>query len=221
MFGIGKKSKAKKPDDEVPSPKPAVGNQAIDGAAHGAYGRETVRTSERTNLFETTTPALQPPVLVAGPPEIQPPAQADFVIVFGVGAEGEVSRGAALSVVACDSFVTLGDGLATAGSGGTISESYTAILPAAFEAKASGKTIRMSVLARATAMPLSFHLAYSTNEVGNSGWEKFEAGPDFSEHSFEWAVPPMKEGRGDFAGVQPPLAGEGTIDVAWLALTIK
>jgi hypothetical protein len=147
--------------------------------------------------------------------------RADFVVEFAKAAEGAVLRGASIEVTTRDGFVTLGGGAATAAPMGTIPEAYTVVLPEAFEANASGKTIRMTVLARGTSTPVTFKLAYATNEVGNSGWQSFEAGTDFAEHFFEWAVPPMMNGNGDFAAVQPPLAGEGTLDVAWLALTIK
>jgi hypothetical protein len=77
-------------------------------------------------------------------------------------------------------------------------------LPDSMEVAASGKRVRVSVIARA---PLGhaaeFSVAYSTNEVGNSGWRKFTAGKQFEAKSFEFDVPPMKEGRGDFVGILP------------------
>ena len=191
MFGMGKKSNDKKRDAKAPEPKPAVVPQAAQRAG----------TSQN--------------------PKIQPPPHADFVVEFAKAAEGAVLRGSSISASTCDGFVTLGGGVATTASSGIIRGAYTAVLPDAFEANASGRKIRMTVLARATSTPVNFQLAYSTNEVGNSGWKMFEAGVAFTEHTLEWAVPPMKDGRGDFAGIQPPLAGEGTIDVAWLSLTIK
>jgi hypothetical protein len=216
MFGMGKKSKDKKSDDKThstaPPATPVVDSIMLPVAA--------VTSAEPANVPEPIGLAQQPMEAAPANSIVQPP-EADFVIVFAKTAEGSVTRGPALNVTADDGFVTLGGGVATAGSGGVIGESYTVRLPDAFEARASGKKIRMTVLARATAEPVNFHLAYSTNEVGNSGWNKFEAGEAFAEHSFEWSVPPMKEGRGDFAGVQPPLAGEGQIDLAWIALTIE
>ena len=183
--------KNKKKEAKAPQPKPAVVPQA----------------AERRGTSQ--------------PPKIQPPPLADFVVEFSKAVEGAVQRGSSISASNCDGFVTLGGGVAPPASSGRISEAYTVVLPDAFEANASGRTIRMTVLARATSTPVNFRLAYSTNEVGNSGWKVFEAGVAFTEHTLEWAVPPMKDGCGDFAGIQPPLAGEGTIDVAWLSLTIK
>ena len=72
------------------------------------------------------------------------------------------------------------------------------------EAAASGKRVRVSVNARAArANTADFSVAYSTNEVGNSGWRKFTAGNQFEIKSFEFDVPPMREGKGDFVGVLP------------------
>lgn len=183
--------KNKKKDTKAPQPKPAVVPQ----------GAQRAGTSQNS--------------------KIQPPPLGDFVVEFSKASEGAVQRGSSITASNRDGFVTIGGGVATSVSSGMISEAYTVVLPDAFEANASGRTIRMTVLARATSNPVNFKLAYSTNEVGNSGWEIFEAGVAFTEHTFEWSVPPMKDGRGDFAGIQPPLAGEGTIDVAWLSLTIK
>ena len=191
MFGSGKKSRGKKQDTNAPEIRQAV----VPPAAQ--------RASASHN------------------PGIQPPPHTDFVVEFAKAAGDAILRGGSVSATICDGFVMLGGGIATSASSGKISEGYTVVLPDAFEANASGRTIRMTVLARATSTPVNFKLAYSTNEVGNSGWKMFEAGVAFTEHTLEWAVPPMKDGRGDFAGIQPPLAGEGTIDVAWLSLTIK
>lgn len=191
MFGRGKKSKGKEQDRNALELRPA----AVPPAAQPASSSQD--------------------------PRIQPPPYTDFLVEFAKAAEDAILRGSSVSATVRDGFVTLGGGVATSASSGKISEGYTVVLPDAFEANASGRTIRMTVLARATSTPVNFKLAYSTNEVGNSGWQMFEAGVGFTEHAFEWSVPPMKDGRGDFAGIQPPLAGEGTIDVAWLSLTIK
>ena len=46
-------------------------------------------------------------------------------------------------------------------------------------------------------------LAYSTNEVGNTGWRKFSVGQQYEAKSFEWDVPTMKKGLGDYVGILP------------------
>ena len=48
-----------------------------------------------------------------------------------------------------------------------------------------------------------FALAYSTAEVGNSGWRKFSVSHSLGSKSFEWDVPTMKNGHGDYVGILP------------------
>ena len=77
-------------------------------------------------------------------------------------------------------------------------------VPDAFEATVSSKRVKVEVVARSSnAKPARFSLAYSTAEVGNSGWRAFVASPWFETHSFEWNVPQMKDGHGDFVGILP------------------
>ncbi|ARU00905.1 LysM peptidoglycan-binding domain-containing protein [Yoonia vestfoldensis] len=77
-----------------------------------------------------------------------------------------------------------------------------------FEADAAAQTVRVSVTlsgpegARAA-------LAYSTNDLGNSGWQSFILTPAPTTHSFEYAVPPLAHGNGDFLGIDPDPDGAG------------
>lgn len=87
---------------------------------------------------------------------------------------------------------------------------YSIPLPDSFEAAVSGKRVRVTVFARAAGGSGSadFSLAYSTNDVGNSGWRVLRAGQSFEAKGFEWDVPEMEKGNGDFVGVLPaPGAG--------------
>lgn len=88
-------------------------------------------------------------------------------------------------------------------------------VPDDFERAASGSQIRVSVSARAAEVNGTdgFAVAYSTNEVGNSGWRTFEASDRLATYSFDYSVPPMKEGQGDFVGVwaDPQGAGRGLV----------
>src|SRR5262245_41224780 len=79
---------------------------------------------------------------------------------------------------------------------------FSISLPDRIEVAASGKRVRVSARA-AGASTAEFSVAYSTNEVGNSGWHEFTAGNRFEIKSFEFDVPPMREGRGDFVGILP------------------
>lgn len=84
-------------------------------------------------------------------------------------------------------------------------------LPAAFERAASGRQVRVTVVARraAEAPSRSFAVAYSTNDVGNSGWRRFAATPEPDSYAFVYDVPPMVKGSGDFIGIQPDADGSG------------
>jgi hypothetical protein len=84
------------------------------------------------------------------------------------------------------------------------------------EAQASGNQVRVRVVARSLdAAPKSrFAIAYSTNEVGNTGWRWHAALPEWSVFELEYAVPPMKAGRGDFIGLLPDIEGAPGLEVA-------
>ena len=71
------------------------------------------------------------------------------------------------------------------------------------ELAVSGKTVEVQVTAKGG--PLA--MAYSTADVGNSGWKESEAAADWAPHTFRYAVPELKEGKGDFIGVIPRDAG--------------
>jgi hypothetical protein len=78
-------------------------------------------------------------------------------------------------------------------------------VPDSLEAAASGKRVRVTVSARAArgTDAAEFSVAYSTNEVGNSGWRKFTASHQFAPKSFEFDVAIMKNGNGDYVGILP------------------
>jgi hypothetical protein len=86
----------------------------------------------------------------------------------------------------------------------------------ALESQASGNPVRVRVVARSlNAAPQSrFALAYSTNEVGNTGWRWQSAVPEWAIFELEYDVPPMKAGRGDFIGLLPDQEGAPGVEVA-------
>jgi len=62
----------------------------------------------------------------------------------------------------------------------------------------------VQVLAKsANAAPTRLAIAYSTNEVGNSGWHWRDVGPDWAICELVWHVPKMHKGNGDFIGLRP------------------
>ena len=85
----------------------------------------------------------------------------------------------------------------------------------------SGKKVRLSILARAPSLvgdaktPVA--MAYSTNEVGNSGWIDREVGADWTVINMNYKVDPLVKGQGDFIGVWPKTAA---VEVAAVKVSI-
>ena len=67
------------------------------------------------------------------------------------------------------------------------------------EAEVSGKTVEVHIVARGG--PLA--AAYSTADVGNSGWKQFKGSQAWTVSSFRYEVPVMDAGKGDFIGIIP------------------
>lgn len=80
-------------------------------------------------------------------------------------------------------------------------------LPVDAEAAVSGHRIRVDLTARPVDEGQDFAAAYSTSEVGNSGWRALSVGDGVA--SFEYSVRPMNNGRGDFIGILPDPEGAG------------
>ncbi len=96
-------------------------------------------------------------------------------------------------------------GSETLSSSGKTGGAFLTVSPE-FEASASGNTIKVSIRAFAESGSAPLFGSYSTHEVGNSGWRAMEVGPDTSTVSFEYAVPAMLEGLGDYIGLYAPNA---------------
>lgn len=118
-------------------------------------------------------------------------------------------------------YLRLCNGAPNAGSQG-ITGGYSIRLPDAVEAEASGHHVTIKIVARAASVPQSrFALAYSTNEVGNSGWRWFDAAPDWAVYAMEWDVPTMRKGNGDFIGILPDVLGKPGTEFGYLAAFIN
>ncbi|MGF1463402.1 MAG: ABC transporter ATP-binding protein [Maricaulaceae bacterium] len=90
-------------------------------------------------------------------------------------------------------------------------------LPDAVEAAASGKLIRVWVVARADVSTV-IELGYSTNDVGASGWRRFGVGPNLTALAFDFQPKPMVQGNGDFLGLRLPDGGHVQLSAAAIAL---
>lgn len=86
------------------------------------------------------------------------------------------------------------------------------------EQSASGKTITIHVAGRSTSDAEStVNVAYSTADVGNSGWKNMSFGKDYSVQSFTYDVPEMNAGRGDYLGFSP---AQGEVALAGVSISI-
>ena len=81
----------------------------------------------------------------------------------------------------------------------------------------SGKKISVSFQARSQDVT-KIKAAYSTNEVGNSGCQRFSPTKQFKAFSFEYDVPKMTNGAGDYIGILPL---SGSVEIKDVSLTIN
>jgi len=101
------------------------------------------------------------------------------------------------------SLLKLTGGDPLAGSSG-LTEGFSIRVPEAFEREASEHTVRVRVLARsANAASTRIAIAYSTAEVGNSGWLWRDVGANWAIFELVWRVPKMINGNGDYIGLLP------------------
>lgn len=118
------------------------------------------------------------------------------------------------------SRLRLADGDPKASSGG-FTQGYSVRLPDEIERAASGRNIVVRWLARSPEAPQArVACAYSTCEVGNSGWRWKGFDAEWSLQSFTFKVAPMVKGNGDFVGFLPAAPGEPAIEIAGFAIDI-
>ena len=105
-------------------------------------------------------------------------------------------------------------------SGGR-TEGFSIRVADAFEREASDHTVRVRVLARsASAAPTRLAIAYSTNEVGNSGWRWRDIGPGWAICELVWKVPKMHKGNGDFIGLSPDKIGTPGVEIHSVSVAV-
>lgn len=121
--------------------------------------------------------------------------------------------------VAMEMSSTVVDGL-TSGAGDT---GYLTI-PEPLALLFAGQKCVISVIAKqgsGSASP-EFGLAYSTSDVGNSGWSRFTPTTSFVKYSFEYELPLPNNGGTDFLIINPDMTGGGgTLIVDHVQITIK
>jgi hypothetical protein len=85
------------------------------------------------------------------------------------------------------------------------------------EASVSGHDVVVNVVARSEDGG-QLKVAYSTSEVGNSGWNDFALTENFEVYSFDYKILPLKAGAGDYIGLLPVA---GSAEIASLSIDIK
>ena len=107
------------------------------------------------------------------------------------------------------------------GASDGVTAGFVIRVPDAFERDASEHTVRVRVLARSTdAAPTRLAVAYSTNEVGNSGWRWRDVGPSWDVCEITYDVPKMKNGNGDYIGLMPAESGAPGVEIHSVSATV-
>jgi hypothetical protein len=143
--------------------------------------------------------------------------EADFLLTST--SIGSMSPAEGTTTSAAGDFIVIsgGPGIETAPSYGRTAGAIIT-LPEGIEQAASGRRVIVTVSARSETSN-RIALSYSTNEVGNSGWQVFDISSEFAEYSFEYNVAPMNAGNRDYLGILPDASGAGgTIEVQWLSV---
>ena len=112
-----------------------------------------------------------------------------------------VPAGASATITEQGSMLLVTPVIAEPVSGGRPSGINIGISPE-LEQQFSNSRLTIKILARSgNESTVPMRVAYSTNEVGNSGWHDFDVGPNYSVYSYEYRVAPLSLGRGDFIGL--------------------
>lgn len=172
-------------------------------------------------------PADTPPVEIDAPAapdivdvvEVEPELPAVTVVsVVATSEDGPSLRSTSVVTVSKEttdegSYFVLSGTDSTVGTGGGTGGAHL-VTGEAFEASASGKTVRVTVTARAP-VEGQIWVAYSTNDTGNSGWRPFDVTTEFTDIVMEYDVPEMSAGGNDFIGiVGSPESGTDTLHVS-------
>lgn len=147
------------------------------------------------------TPELETPEIVETTP---------VKVVFSMEPDPKkITASEAVNVTVVEAGVVLSGGTAELASGGQTKGAHFA-LGSRLEEAASGKKVRISVTAQSDEGDAKLFAAYSTADVGNSGWREWDISNNSGELSFVYDVPPLKNGRNEFLGFYAP-AGPVTL----------
>lgn len=94
------------------------------------------------------------------------------------------------------------------------------VIPTALEEALSGQEVVIEVLARLST-PGQISIAYSTNEVGNSGWQNFDLGTNYERLEMRYAVSEMVNGNKDYLGFLPdPMNTGQVLDISLIGISV-
>ncbi|SOH95503.1 LysM domain-containing protein [Monaibacterium marinum] len=101
-----------------------------------------------------------------------------------------------------------------------LTEGISLKLPTEIELAASDNIIVVEVLARLNA-PGQIDLAYSTNDVGNSGWRRFDLGTSYERLELRYRVSEIVNGKDDYLGFLPdPLNTGQVLDISFIGISV-
>jgi len=177
---------------------------------------------EDANTTPEPTPAPEPTIETSAPeaePEMANTVTSGTVVIDLVPTLEAFTVPEGLDVtVSEDGHVAISGTDEAKASNGMTSGAYLTISEAQ-EAIASGNTILIEITGKAeTGDAASVDVAYSTAEVGNSGWSTLSFGSEVSTQSFTYDVPEMVEGRRDFLGFSP---ADGIVHVANVRIAVE
>ncbi len=150
---------------------------------------------------------------------LRPVIDTSFQRIYAADLSTELAGNGSITVTGDGSWVLVGnEARNTLASTGRTGGAYISI-DADFEELVSGETVRVDIRARSFDSA-RLATAYSTSEVGNSGWRNFNLGDEFEIISFEYDVPEMRNGNGDYLGfVAFGNDGASTIEIDYVTLT--
>lgn len=187
-----------------------------DGAS-AATAAVSPAAQEASNIAtETTEPAQGAETAVASEPSpsrdlqvLMPSEDALYSVYYGddgLPLEFQTDRGHTIEAV--EAGVLISGHVAEANSTGRTSGAFLRV-PDEFEAAASGNTIRVTVELDLDSAEGTARAAYSTSDVGNSGWQSLEIDAEDGAATFSYDVPPINNGNGDYLGIDPDPEGMG------------
>lgn len=143
----------------------------------------------------------------------------DYVVRLGGSSDEKLTAPKGYKATLTDDYVELKGHVANASAGGR--PGIWLRIPDSMEERASGKIVVVKAVVRMRRTPGPIAMAYSTADVGNSGWVTKGAGTDFKSVSFTYRVPAMKKGGGDYVGILPDPRNAGQVlQVAQLAVSV-